>query len=278
MNILKGLEAAPEDLAALAVRASPVGLLTVALQAVGAQPDPWQRRVLASRSRRLIVIAARQSGKGSVSAARALHLAVTRPGSLTLIVSASERQARIVLDRMREMLPFLGEDAAGAGDTQRDIRLANGSQIVVLPESSSSLRGWTCDALLVDEAAYVSEASWHAIVPTTVARGASILVCTSAGTVDTWCHQIYSRPDLFPEWERHTVRAADISRYDKEFLEQEQRRLPPAVFASEYESVFAAGGDAAAFEPLLIERAFEAGRETTANPWDMTDLFSSSQE
>jgi hypothetical protein len=257
--------------------ATPGELLTRTLTATGAAPDPWQLDALDSEARRLVVVAARQSGKGSVAAAKALHLAVAQPGCLSLIVSASERQAKIVLDRMRSFLPWIGQDAAGAEDTQRDIRLRNGSQIVVLPSSSSSLRGWTVSGMLLcDEAAYLPDASWQAIVPTVAATGAPIWCLTSAGAPTGWLYEIYSQVERFPDWERHTIRADQIARYDREHLEAERRRLPKATYMREYESQFS-GSEMGVFQPLLIERAFAAGRdrarERARNPFDLTAVI-----
>ena len=42
--------------------------------------DPWQKDLLRSTSRRVIINASRQSGKSSVAAVRALHSALTCPG------------------------------------------------------------------------------------------------------------------------------------------------------------------------------------------------------
>ncbi len=62
--------------------------------AVGMELDPWQRDVLISDHKRILVNCHRQSGKSTVGALKALHRAVYRPGSLALIFSPSLRQSR----------------------------------------------------------------------------------------------------------------------------------------------------------------------------------------
>lgn len=247
--------ASADDLMHAAVQASPAGLLTAALLASGSRPDPWQLSVLASPAHRLAVVAARQVGKGSVAAARALHLAAFTPGVLVLVVSASERQARIVLDRIRAMLAHVGAAAAGAEDTQTEIRFRNDSKIIVLPASSTSLRGWTAHLLLVDEAAYVPRVSWEAIVPTTAATGGEIWCLTSAGSPSGWLYEIVTDTDVFPDWDRHLITAHDVPRIRADFLAAERRRLPRAVFQREYECEFT-GAENGLFDPAAVGDAF----------------------
>ena len=63
-------------------------------RSIGFEPDPWQRDVLESRHPRILLNAARQTGKSWVSAAKAVHVAVFEPGSLVLVVAPSLRQSQ----------------------------------------------------------------------------------------------------------------------------------------------------------------------------------------
>src|SRR5579885_3226191 len=62
------------------------------LRAQGLVPDVWQRDLLLSGDRQLLLNCSRQSGKSTVVAALALHTALFRPGALVLLVSPSLRQ------------------------------------------------------------------------------------------------------------------------------------------------------------------------------------------
>ena len=64
-------------------------------------PDPWQRRVLTSPGKRLLLNCSRQSGKSTVAALAALHQAHFHPGSLVLLVSPTLRQSRSFSARCR---------------------------------------------------------------------------------------------------------------------------------------------------------------------------------
>src|SRR5690242_10866153 len=64
-----------------------------ARDALGVEPDIWQARLLRSTASRILLNVTRQGGKSTTSAALAMHQALYSPGSLTLLVSPSERQS-----------------------------------------------------------------------------------------------------------------------------------------------------------------------------------------
>src|SRR5687767_7952146 len=55
----------------------------------GITPDNWQRDLLLSVDRQIILLCSRQSGKSSISALIALHTALFTPNSLVLVLSPS---------------------------------------------------------------------------------------------------------------------------------------------------------------------------------------------
>src|SRR5262245_47026217 len=81
--------------------ASPMSSAIDMARQIGIEPDPWQERVLRSEKRQFLLLASRQSGKSMTSALLALHEAVYTPGSLTLIVSPTERQSKLLLKTIR---------------------------------------------------------------------------------------------------------------------------------------------------------------------------------
>src|SRR5262245_53788180 len=92
----------------------PHELLSVALdpsrilQAQGLAPDPWQRDVLASSSRYVLLNCSRGAGKSRVTSALALHTALFAPGSLVLLVSRSQRQSIELLRYVKQGFRALG--------------------------------------------------------------------------------------------------------------------------------------------------------------------------
>ena len=61
--------------------------------ALGFDLDHWQKRIMRSDHPRLVVVAARQSGKSVVTGAKTAYEAATRPGLRVVTVAPSFRQA-----------------------------------------------------------------------------------------------------------------------------------------------------------------------------------------
>src|SRR5581483_1303355 len=59
----------------------------------GMTADPWQADLLRSPAARMLLLCSRQAGKSQTAAAMALMEALTRAGSLILILSPTERQS-----------------------------------------------------------------------------------------------------------------------------------------------------------------------------------------
>src|SRR5262249_18969054 len=71
--------------------------------------DPWQRDVLESTDRQIIMLASRQSGKSTVTALLGLHQALYTAGSLVLILAPSQRQSMETYRKLRDCYGLLGD-------------------------------------------------------------------------------------------------------------------------------------------------------------------------
>src|SRR5581483_11009078 len=78
------------------------------MRGAGIEPDAWQRRLLLSPARQILLNCSRQSGKSTTVAALALHTALFRPGSLTLMLSPSLRQSTELFRKMLDAYGALG--------------------------------------------------------------------------------------------------------------------------------------------------------------------------
>ena len=122
------------------------------------EPDPWQEEVLRSDSKRIILNCARQSGKSTITAILALHLALYVSDSLVLIVSPSLRQSSEMFTKIIGFYHDLGKPIPAVKETANTLQLANKSRIVSLPSSEGTVRGFSGVSLLViDEAARVPD-------------------------------------------------------------------------------------------------------------------------
>ena len=83
---------------------------------LGLDLDARQEEVLRSTAKRGILNCSRQWGKSTVAAAKAVHRAYTRPGSLVLVASPSERQSAEFLRKASELVRRLGiQSSRGRG-------------------------------------------------------------------------------------------------------------------------------------------------------------------
>src|ERR1035438_5048898 len=151
---------------------------------LGLAVDELQTRVLDTGSRRGILNCSRQWGKSTVTAAKAVHQAATEAGSLTLVVSPSARQSGEVLRKAAEFVRRLKIGPKGDGDNEMSLARPNGSRIVGLPGTESTIRGYSAvRLLLVDEASRVSDDVYLAIRPMlATSDGALWLVASPVAT------------------------------------------------------------------------------------------------
>jgi hypothetical protein len=229
---------------------------------VGLDPDPWQERFLRQPARRTLLNASRQSGKSTVTGILAAHTALYDPGSLTLLLSPTQRQShelfRKALDAYRAIptaIPIVQESALR-------LELANGSRIVSLPGKETTVRGFSGVRLLaVDEAARVADELYFSVRPMlAVSGGRLVALSTPFGTRGWWYEAWVSKET----WERYEVPAAECPRITEDFLEEERRSMGEWWFQQEYECEFL-DAQTQPFGREDVEAAFEEEVEA----WDL---------
>jgi hypothetical protein len=220
---------------------------------LGFEPDEQQRRVLLSMSKRGILNCSRQWGKSTTVAAKAVHRAYMRPGSLVLVASPSGRQSAEFVRKASGMLVRLGIKPRGDGDNEWSLLFPNGSRIVGLPGTMATLRGFSsASMLLIDEAAWVPDELYTTLSPTLAVSGGDVwMMSTPFGRRGffymTWAHGGAG-------WERISVPATECPRIPEEHLEEERGRMGDEIFRREYMCEFVDRG-AGCFDLEVIERA-----------------------
>src|ERR671916_694619 len=68
---------------------------------LGINPDPWQRALLRSTSKRVLLNITRQGGKSTTAAVIALHRALYYPQSLVLVLAPALRQSQELFGTVR---------------------------------------------------------------------------------------------------------------------------------------------------------------------------------
>lgn len=216
--------------------------------------DEWQRRLLTTTSKRILLNCSRQAGKSTISSMLAVHRAMSQPGAVVLLVSPTLRQSSELFKKTSEWFRRMPVKPEMPEDNKLSCTLDNGSRIISLPGSEESIRGFTANLIIEDEAARVKDALYYAIRPMlAVSKGDLVLMSTPFGKrghfYDAW-------NDGGDDWERIEVPATEVDRISPEFLESERRSLGDWWFQQEYMCVFQdAIGSLFSFED--IQAAFD---------------------
>ena len=204
--------------------------------AIGMRPGPWQLGVLRSPSPRGLWNCCRQSGKSTIASIVSVHQAVYHPGSLTLMMSPSQRQSQELFRKALGIYRTIGRPVPSEAENQLSLVLENGSRIVSLPGQETTIRGFSgVSLLIVDEAARVPDDLYASVRPMlAVSDGRLIALSTPFGTRGWWYEAWRSKEP----WERVQVAAADCPRISAAFLAEERRTLGEWWFRQEYECQF----------------------------------------
>lgn len=203
-----------------------------AAEALGLELDEWQREVIASTGRRDLLNCSRQAGKSTTAAVLGLHEALYRPGSLTILVSPSQRQSSELFRKVTELREKLPTQPELTEDNKLSMSVRGGGRVLSLPGSEATIRGFSGATLIVeDEASRVPDELYMAIRPMLAVRGGRlILMSTPFGKRGhfwrEWSEGI--------NWQRVEVPASRVPRISKEFLEEERRAMGDWWFSQEY--------------------------------------------
>lgn len=198
--------------------------------------DKWQQEVLEHEGN-ITLRTGRQVGKSVVISEKAAQFALKNEGTTTLIIAASQRQSGLLFEKIRTRIQEEGWGLFKEPPTLTKIILTNGSKIYCLPagRTAYSIRGYTVDMLIADEAAYIPEAVWNAVIPMiAVSRqtkkfGYIVLLSTPFGKGGYFYNSFTD--DDFRQWH---ISSEDCSRIPPIFLKKERDRMTKAEYRQEY--------------------------------------------
>jgi hypothetical protein len=220
------------------------------------KPDPWQAGILEGAHKRVILNAARQGGKSTVTAILALHTAVFRPPATIVIISPSLSQSSESLKKVKQLLAGMPDKPGITKDNESRLEFGNGSRIIALPGSSITSRGFSAvDLLIIDEASRVIDEIYYSVRPlVAVSNGRIVVLSTPFGKRGffyiTWI-------DGGDGWERVLITADQCPRISPAFLEEERKALGERYYQQEYFCSFVDVEDAV-FSFTGIMEAFTA--------------------
>jgi hypothetical protein len=221
------------EAALLAAALDPVRLLT----AQGLTPDPWQRDVLFSTARAILLCCSRGAGKSRVTSALALHTALFKPGSLILLASRSLRQSTELFRYVKQGYRAVGRPVDAVKDNECQLELANGSRLVALPGREETIRAFQgVNLLILDEAARIPDELFASVAPMTgVSGGRTVCLSTPFGQRGFFWREWHN--DAVP-WTRFRVPWQQCPRLTAEFIDNERRKFGDAWIRQEYECSF----------------------------------------
>ncbi|MCC2280271.1 terminase family protein [Streptomyces sp. ET3-23] len=240
-----------------------------------AEPEPWQVDVLRGfpdgggsgtlisgpgSVNRLMLVASRQTGKTSTTAALLAHRMITDlgpdgRGCLCVALAPTLRTAVELLGKVRVHLAAIGVEFAQ--DSAMALSLTGlGSRCVALPGTPVSARGWSSVSLAaIDEAAFVDQLAYQALRPTLINSGGDLVMLTSAGHEGSWAHGIWAGDSQ--GWTKVSVPWHACPRFAArpEEINELRASMPKHVFESEMECRWGSPGaqvfDAAAVTAAL---------------------------
>lgn len=253
-------EARESFLAALRLRAtaataeeylSPVQLA----ERVGIVPDPWQRNLLMSTDRQIIMNCSRQSGKSLVAALLGLHQCLFVPRSLVLLLSPSQRQSQELFRKVKESYDALSDVAALTQESALRLEFANQSRVVVLPAREGTVRGFSgVNLLVIDEAARVPDELYQSCRPMIAVSGGRIVLLSTPFGARGFYHHEWSEGS---GWKKIKIPASKCPRIPADWLAEERLRIGSWWASQEYDCQFTDSVDQV-FSSEDIVRAFSS--------------------
>ncbi len=172
----------------------------------------WQRAYLYDNSRRIIVKTARQVGKSTMSAIKAIWRAWLFDNQFIIIIAPKFDQAKIIFNKIIELLMQPNNLIANAimSDVLKinytgQIWFKNGSKIYVLSAGGdiNKIRGYSAHMIIVDEAQSVKDEVFAILEPMLIStRGQMILLGTpldySGYFYNAWTSEEFSKHEADP--------------------------------------------------------------------------------
>lgn len=221
-------------------------------RALGFPLDTWQQTIMRSRHHRLVVIAARQSGKSVVTGAKTAFEAATRPGLRVVSVAPSFRQATLLADKIEAAL-----HANGVPYTRQRERLTldNGATVAILHgDRPGTLRGHTADLLLADELGFARADLGPAIFPMLGQSKGRLIAISSPNGPSGPLYDLSMQDGI----ELIRVPAREVSHFDPATIAELRGRLGPALARQELDAEFVASA-ASVFDADTLSAMFAVG-------------------
>jgi hypothetical protein len=210
--------------------------------------DPWQKEIIEAKGN-LCICSGRQTGKSQCIAQKAVEYCLNNPRKQVLIISVTEDQAILLLQKCLLYIEEKNPRAIKQGKsrpTKSKLELKNDSIIRTKAVGQSGLgaRGFTINMLIADEAAFMPDDVWAAVTPMLLTTGGDIILISTPHGKSGYFYQCFN-DENFKRWHLNSeevVKNREICPTWKEiqkdkaigFLEAEKRRMSIREYGQEY--------------------------------------------
>jgi hypothetical protein len=194
--------------------------------------DKWQEALILEENKNICVRAGRQVGKSFGVALKALFYALKYDNRTILIVAASQRQSGLLFEKVKDLMQVVAPDIIKEEPTLTKLILKNGSRIYSLPvgKSGYSIRGYTIDLLICDEAAFIPETVWQSLIPMLATTQGKIVLLSTPFGKGGFYYDCFGNSD----YKSFHLNSEECPRIPKEFLAKEKERMTKLEYAQEY--------------------------------------------
>ena len=216
------------------------------------KPFGYQKDFLRDNSKRMAFRAGRQVGKSTVTAAKAVYRALTRPNQRIILIGPSERQAYLVFDKVEKIIvnaPSVRKQVVKM--TQSYIQFTNGSDIFIVPvgQEGDTARGFSPDLIIIDEAAFIKkDAVFTALMPSLSASNGDMILLSTPYGKRGFFYSAFSDPS----YSCYHVPSKLSPLISDEFIKAEKTRMTEMEFKQEYEGEFMESADCFFSHELIL--------------------------
>jgi len=230
----------------------------------GQKPFYYQINFLKDKHKRINWRSGRQSGKTTSAAVKAIHHALNLDNALVLTIAPTLRQSGLLFRKIRTFIKnhhYL--ESLVEQDSQTTISFKNGSLIVCLPGNNpDSVRGFSPTLLIIDEAAFVKDDVFIALLPSLAAtNGTLIYISTPFGK-----RGIFYESFNDDSFSHYFVKSKDCPLISEGFLLSMRNLKTELEYLQEYEGEFIEEADTFFTRQLILDTIGECPELEKANP------------
>jgi len=220
---------------------------------LGITPRLFQKDLLTTQARRIVLCCHRQSGKTEGCALLSTHALLFRTGH-TVLAAPTFKQSDRLARRVRKYLGKTHQRVNLISDNRFFMETDIGSSLTVVSlDSPDNVRGISgVSLIIIDEAAAVDQEAFAALTPamSAVENSQQIIISTPRGQIGLFW-ELYNNAS----YEKYFLPASKNPTVSASWLEEEKKALGDLLYSQEYECSFTSA-QSCVFDLDKIRRCF----------------------